>query len=270
MIITDKNIIDGIREKYGHRSASHSFLSLFIYGKDEGYKVTVDEDGFYAEDKDGRFLFPVGSDEYKREFIQDHTGISVYMLREEDGLFVKSVKPGFDFEDDPDRSEYVYSRAEQASLEGHKFQKVRAKLSRFYRENDVKNVPLTLDNIDDAYKILSQWTPKAGEGDAEGAKTALDNFTALSLSGMITYIDGKPVGYCCGADIGQGVYMLCSAKQISDVQGLNLSTKQELFKTLPDSIGYINTESDHGSPGIRMHKNDSRPVFLNKMYKGIL
>ena len=266
----DKEKIDNIRKKYNHRSASHSFLSLFIYGQSEGYKVTVDEDGFYAEDKNGRFLFPVGSDEVKRRFITDHNGANVYMLREEDVSFVKSVKADFDCEEDPDRSEYVYSRSEQASLEGHKFQKVRAKLSRFYRENDVKNVPLTPENIDEAYKILKQWTPKAGEGDAEGAKKALDNYGALLLSGTVTYIDGEPVGYCCGGDIGMGVYMLCSAKQISDVQGLNLSTKHELFKTLPQSIEFINTESDHGSPGIRMHKNDSRPVFLNTMYKGTL
>lgn len=270
MNLQDKDRIDGIRRKYGHASASHSFLSLFIYGQNEGYKVTSDESGFYAEDKDGRFLFPIGPDEFKRKFILSHPGAQVYMLREEDVSFIKTVKPDFEAAEDPDRSEYVYSRAEQASLEGHKFQKVRAKLSRFYRENDVKNVPLTLDNIDEAYKILSKWSPKAGEGDSDGAKKALDNYTALELSGTLTYIDGAPVGYCCGADIGQGVYMLCSAKQISDVQGLNLSTKHELFKTLPDGIEYINTESDHGSPGIRMHKNDSRPVFLNKMFKGIL
>lgn len=270
MNITDKDIIDNLRKKYGHASASHSFLSLFIYGQSEGYKVIVGEDGFYAEDKDGRFLFPVGSDECKRRFIGGHPGASVYMLRKEDAEFIKTVKPEFEAEEDPDRSEYVYSREEQAYLEGHKFQKVRAKLSRFYRENDVKNVPLTTDNVDVAYKILERWTPKAGEGDAKGAKTALDNYAALELSGMVTYINGEPVGYCCGGDIGQGVYMLCSAKQISDVQGLNLSTKHELFKVLPTDVDYINTESDHGSPGIRMHKNDSRPVFLNKMYKGIL
>ena len=270
MNITDKDKIDGLRKKYGHSSASHSFLSLHIYGQSEGYRVTADNDGFFVIDKNGRFLFPAGSDDFKRDFILDHPGASVYMLRDEDVSFIKTVKADFEAEEDPDRSEYVYSRAEQASLEGHKFQKVRAKLSRFYRENDVKNVPLTLSNIDEAYKILSIWQPKAGEGDVDGAKKALDNYAALSLSGMVTYIDNKPVGYCCGADIGQGVYMLCSAKQISETQGLNLSTKHELFQTLPVSIEYINTESDHGSPGIRMHKNDSRPVFLNKIYKGIL
>ena len=266
----DKKTIDGIREKYGHKCASHSFLSLYIYGQSEGYKVTVENGGFYAENKDGRFLFPVGSDEFKRDFILTRRGASVYMLRDEDVEFIKTVKPDFEAEEDPDRSEYVYSREEQASLEGHKFQKVRAKLSRFYRENDVKNVPLTAENIDEAYNILKQWAPKAGEGDADGAKKALDNYGALELSGMITYIDNKPVGYCCGGDIGQGVYMLCSAKQISDIKGLNLSTKYELIKILPQSLEYINTESDHGSAGIRMHKNDSRPVFLNKMYKGVL
>lgn len=270
MNLKDREKIDGLREKYGHRSASHSFLSLYIYGETEGYKVKIDEDGFFAEDKNGRFLFPVGSDEYKREFIKTHAGAGVYMLREGDVSFVKTVIPGFEAESDPDRNEYVYSRVEQASLEGHKFQKVRAKLSRFYRENEVENVPLTVDSIKDAYKILSAWSPKAGEGDASGARLALDSRDALDLTGTVTYIGGEPVGYCCGADIGQGVYMLCSAKQISDAQGLNLCTKYELFKTLQESIEFINTESDHGSPGIRMHKNDSRPVFLNVMYKGIL
>ncbi len=270
MKLTDKAIIENVRRRYDHNTASHSFLSLFIYENQFGYDVSASDDGFFAKDKSGEFLFPVGSDEYKRDFILSHRGKTVYYMRDEDVLFTKSVIPDFEAEEDNDRSEYVYSRAEQVSLEGHKFQKVRAKLSRFYRENDVKNEIITEQNIADAYNILSEWSPKAGEGDADGAQKALDNFFALGLSGNITYIDGDPVGYCLGGDTGGGVYMLCSAKQISDVQGLNICTKYELFKTLPEQIEYINTESDHGSAGIRMHKNDMRPVFLNKMYKGVL
>ena len=121
-----------------------------------------------------------------------------------------------------------------------------------------------------AYGILEKWTPKGGEGDTAGAKKALDNYEALGLTGTVTYVNGTAAGYCCGADTGGGVFMLCSAKQISDVQGLDLSMKHELFKTLPQSIEYINTESDHGSPGIRMHKNDQRPLFQNEMFKGII
>ena len=270
MNLKDKEKIEGLRQKYHHFAASHSFLSLYIYEKSAGYTVYADEDGFYAGDRAGNLLFPVGSDEYKREFIEKNKGRCVYMMREEDAGFVKSVNPAFTYEATPDRDEYVYDRAEQVSLEGHKFQKVRAKLSRFYRENNAENVSITEDNIKDAYKILSEWTPKAGEGDSDGAKKALDSFFALGLLGMITYIDGAPVGYCCGGDIGGGVFMLCSAKQISDIQGLNISTKHGLYKILPDRITTVNTESDHGSAGIRMHKNDLRPVYLNKTYKGIL
>ena len=91
MNLQDKERIEDIRKKYGHATASHSFLSLFIYGQSEGYKVTADDNGFYVEDKDGRFLFPVGSDEYKRDFILTHSGASVYMLREEDVSFIKTV-----------------------------------------------------------------------------------------------------------------------------------------------------------------------------------
>lgn len=270
MKLTDKDIIENVRRRYHHDTASHSFLSLYIYEDQFGYTVCAADNGFFAEDKNGEFLFPVGDDGYKRDFILNHRKKTVYYMREEDVVFTKSILPEFEAEEDNGRSEYVYSRAEQVSLEGHKFQKVRAKLSRFYRENEVKNAVITNKNISDAYKILSGWSPKAGEGDFDGAKKALDDFFPLGLSGNITYIGGAPVGYCLGGDIGGGVYMLCSAKQISDIQGLNICTKYELFKTLPNQTEYINTESDHGSAGIRMHKNDMRPVFLNKMYKGVL
>ncbi len=269
MTLSDIGKIDRIRARYSHSLASHSGLSLFIYEQEQGLEVAVREDGFSVRTRDGSYLFPVGSDGYKKDFILRHKGVRLIMMREEDVLFTQSVLPDFEAVRDRDRDEYVYDRAEQASLEGHKFQKIRAKLSRFYRENDVVNVPIGDDNIKDAYSILEKWTPKAGEGDAAGAGKALDNFRALGLSGMITYIGGVPSGYCCGGDIG-GVYMLCSAKQISDVQGLNLSTKHELFKTLPEHITLINTESDHGSPGIRMHKNDQRPVMMNEVYTGTL
>jgi hypothetical protein len=270
MNLTDREKIEGLRQRYNHFAASHSFLSLYIYGDGEGYDVSLSGDGFYVTDRAGDILFPVGSDEYKRRFIEQNRGKRIYMMRECDVDFVKSVIPGFVCEPTPERDEYVYSRTEQVSLEGHKFQKVRAKLSRFYRENAVENRAITKENINDAYGILSSWTPKSGEGDAGGAKKALDNFFALGLLGMITYIDDQPVGYCLGGDICGGVFMLCSAKQISDAQGLNISTKHELFKALPEGITKINTESDHGSPGIRMHKNDMRPVYLNKTYKGML
>lgn len=266
MRIEDREKIDALRAEYSCFTASHSFLSLFIYG----YETVVRDEGFYAVNGSGEYLFPVGSDAFKRDFVASHKGADVVMMRREDAEFVAALSPGREAERDRDADEYVYSRAEQASLEGHKFQKIRAKLSRFYRENDVKNVALTAGNTAEAYGILEKWAPKAGEGDYAGAKKALDNYAALGLTGMITYINGEAVGYCCGADIGGGVYMLCSAKQICDTQGLNLSTKHELFKTLPESAVYINTESDHGSPGIRMHKNDQRPVLMNEMYKIVL
>ena len=269
MTLNDIEKIDRIRGIYGHTLASHSGLSLFIYEQEQGLEITVTDDGFFAENRRGEVLFPVGSDGFKREVIASKKGARLIMMREEDAAFVRSAVPGSEPVRDRDRDEYVYDRAEQTGLEGHKFQKIRAKLSRFYRENDVKNVPIDGNNIKDAYSILEKWTPKAGEGDAAGAKKALDNYAALGLSGMITYIDGEPSGYCCGGDTG-GVYLLCSAKQISDVQGLNLSTKHELFRILPDSVKLINTESDHGSPGIRMHKNDQRPVFMNEVFTGII
>ena len=269
MTYTDIERIDAIRRRFDHTLASHSGLSLFIYEQEQGLEVNVRDDGFYVGVRGGAYLFPVGTDGFKRDFIQSHKGAELIMMRRCDAELVKELFPGFEYLRDRDRDEYVYDRAEQASLEGHKFQKIRAKLARFYRENDVVNAPIDVNNIKDAYRILGEWTPKSGEGDAAGAKKALDCFFDLRLSGMITYINGDPSGYCCGGDIG-GVYMLCSAKQNSDVQGLNLSTKHELYKTLPEHITLINTESDHGSPGIRMHKNDQRPVMMNEVYTGTL
>ena len=269
LTLSDREKIDGARQKYGHGRASHSFLSLYLYEESFGYKTTVTDDGFYAENGKGEFIFPCGSDGFKRDFIESHKGKTVYMLREDDAEFIKSVDPDFEFSADPDEDEYVYDLNEQITLQGHKFQRVRAKLAKFTRENNVAASLITADNIKDAYRILSLWTPKAGEGDSAGAEKALDGFVALGLSGVISYLDGKPVGYVCGGDIGSGVLMLCSAKQISDIQGLNIYTKYEYYKTL-SGVTLVNTESDHGSPGIRMHKNDLRPIYKNATYKGVL
>ena len=269
LTFADREKIDGLREKYGHFCASHSFLSLYLYEESFGYKTTVTDEGFYTENGRGEFVFPYGDDTFILDFIKNHKGKTVYMMREKDAEYVKSVCPGFVFEEDQNEHEYVYDLHEQITLEGHKFQRVRAKLSKFTRENAVSAAPITAENISDAYKILSLWTPKAGEGDAYGAKKALDGFDRLGLSGEISYLDGEPVGYVCGGNIGGGVLMLCSAKQISDVQGLNIYTKYEYYKTLKD-VTVVNTESDHGSPGIRMHKNDLRPIYKNVMYKGVL
>lgn len=269
LTLDDRGKIDALRKKYGHDRASHSFLSFYIYEEEKGYKTVVADDGFYSENGKGEFIFPCGSEDFVLDFIRSHKGSTVYMMRQSDAEFVKSVDPDLVFEEDPDEHEYVYDLKEQITLEGHKFQRVRAKLAKFTRENNVTAAPITAENIKDAYEILSLWTPKAGEGDAAGAKKALDAFGPLGLSGVISYLDGSPVGYVCGGDIGSGVLMLCSAKQISDIQGLNIYTKYEYYKTL-SGVTLVNTESDHGSPGIRMHKSDLRPVYKNIMYKGML
>ena len=275
MILSDIKKIDALREKYGHVcashcSAAHCGLALFIYAEEQGLCVSVFDDGFFVADRAGRYYFPVGSEDFKADFIKNHRGRRLIMMRESDIGFVRALIPDFEPERDRDRDEYVYSRSEQASLEGHKFQKVRAKLSRFCRENDVKSAPLTSGNLADAYAILDAWEPRTGEGDAQGARKALDNYAALGLCGVVTYLNGTPAGYCCGAGIGGGVYLLCSAKQNDGVQGLDLYTKHSLYVALPDCVTLINTESDHGSPGIRMHKNDQRPVMMNEMYGGVL
>ena len=269
LTLSDRERIELIREKYGHRCASHSFLSLYIYEESFGYETTVCEDGFFTVNRHGAYLFPCGNDGFKREFLLSHKGAKVYMMREEDCAFAKSVLPYTSFEEDGCESEYVYDLNEQISLQGHKFQRVRAKLSKFIRENNVSSAPITSDNIKDAYGILSAWEPKEGAGDTDGAKKALDGFSDLGLSGLISYLDGEPVGYVCGGNIGSGVLMLCSAKQTCDVQGLNIYTKYEYYKTL-SGVTLVNTESDHGSAGIRMHKNDLRPVCMNTMFKGVL
>ena len=85
MNITDKEKIEGLRQRYKHFAASHSFLSLFIYGDGEGYDVSIGDDGFYVTDKAGDILFPVGSDEYKRKFVLQNRGKCVYMLVERQG-----------------------------------------------------------------------------------------------------------------------------------------------------------------------------------------
>lgn len=249
---------------YGRTVTAYCPLSLFIYEKERGLEIYRDGEAFIVKRPDGWFL-PVADPSYIKDFIASHKGERLVCLTENQLL----LHP-LDFEHTPDEDEYVYDRAEQNTLFGPKFSKVRAKLKRFEREHEVVSHPVTRENIGVLYGILDKWEPASGEGDKEGARRALDNFFALGLTGCITYLDGEAVSYCCGADISKDTYMLCSAKQISSVQGLNIKNKYDLYLNLPDQITLINTESDHGQAGVRMHKSDLRPIYLIKTYSAVM
>lgn len=260
-MINNKTQIESLYKKYSYGDASHGFLPLFVYENSYSELILTDN-GYSARFPDG-FLCPVGDAEFKAEFIEKHKDEPFICIPEPElPLFSESETV-----EDGARFEYVYDRVEQNTLPGHKFSRVRSKLSKFSRENDCVTVAITEDNLPDAYKILSLWQPKGGEGDFAGAKASLDNFFNLGLLGAISYIGGESAAYVCGGELTDDTFVLIGAKQIYDIQGLNIRTKYDFFQTLPERFKFINTESDHGEPGIREHKLDLRPCRLLKLYK---
>lgn len=250
--------------KLGRNVTAYCPLSLAIYKNERGLTLYRDGSAFLPRRGDGWFM-PLANKEYIQQFALAHKGEKMVCLTQGDLALLE--REGLRT---PDEDEYVYDRTEQNELQGPKFSKVRAKISRFTREHEVYSVPITRDNILVAYEILDKWSPASGEGDKEGAGAALDGFFTLGLSGTITYTDGAAVAYLCGGNISPDTYMLCSAKQTENYQGLNIKAKYDLYANLPAEIRLINTESDHGQAGVRMHKTDLRPVYKIETYSLVL
>lgn len=259
--LSDREKIEKIYALSARRDSAHSFLSLFAY-QDGLEEFLLTESGYTAKLSEG-WLFPVGDAAFTSDFLRSHAPDRFFCASSSD---LSALPPDFISTEDAARGEYIYDRAEQNSLPGHSFSRVRAKLSRFEREYSVRTVPLTAENLRDAYGILEKWQPKDGEGDFAGAKLVLDNYAALGLVGSVTYVNGDPSAYVCGGNITSDTFLLLSAKQTSDIQGLNIRAKYDLFHALPPACTFINTESDHGCPGVRAHKLDLRPVRIETSY----
>ncbi|MDO4617317.1 MAG: phosphatidylglycerol lysyltransferase domain-containing protein [Lachnospiraceae bacterium] len=230
----------------------------------------------------GCYAAPVGNADFREvipllEKDAEERGIPfrLEMLSEEDAGKLEEAFPGkYELVQKPDYSEYLHLRERLADMPGRKFSSKRNHISQFFRLHPEAAVfPITLENLQDAYKVARTWLDSQPEEKRENLEyeyrailKAGENWEQWDLKGILVYADGKPVGMNIASRLSEGVYDIHFEKALSEYPHVWSVLERELARYLEDAV-WINREEDLGDEGLRKSKLSYRPdQLLHKFY----
>ncbi len=258
-----------LREKYGTELAFSEGMLLRRYHR-----------GFRA----GCYGFPLGSGDLKTAvaaLAQDAASrgipLQFTLLTKAQCETLQSLFPdAFTFSPAEDYTEYLYLRENLASLRGSKYHGKRNHIAQFWRAfPDAHIQPLIAENAVYAVEIAEKWLA-ARENPNESSlqfemsciRDAAANWNALGLSGLLLYVNEKPVGMTVVSQISPGITDVHFEKVVPDCPHAWPVVANEMAKCLPHTQ-YLNREEDLGESGMRTSKQSYRPDLLNEKFLAV-
>lgn len=184
--------------------------------------------------------------------------------------FLKELK----IEEDRDNFDYVYLRKDLAELKGKDFHKKKTHINKFEKSYDKITIkPLTLENVEDAKKVLEEWNSTKPDSnpensDYEAALEALSILSRTSMMGIILYVWDEPVAWTL-AEITQNnkTAVILFEKALASYKGSFQYINYAFAGYLPEYIEFINREQDLGDEGLRQAKMTYKPIKFIKKYR---
>lgn len=274
----DMQHIEMIRHRYNHNTSSHAFETIYIWRDELGLEV-YDEDELFAVKCNTRgnntWFFPCGNDDSVYEFIDkaDKDELRFCYMREEDTKFLNDNFPGmFEIIEKDCDHEYLYSCVEWNELKGSAFAGIRNHIKRACRDNELRVELIDGSNIGEVRNLIHRWKSESiangDESDNVAAAVLIDNYNALNAHGIAVYVNNILFAVVAGFPLSDECFDMCLAKQSDRLSGLSVYAKYEFVKTLPKQYAYFNAEEDLGVEGLRIMKQQMKPIGQIKMFEG--
>jgi hypothetical protein len=196
-------------------------------------------------------------------------------------------------EPDRDQYDYIYRRADLATLHGKHLDAKRNHINRFRAEHpDFEYRPLTPELFDECRRLTEIWQGdkaaikreqsqvylssaereqartefKAASDtiDAEHRvmETIFSNWDALGMTGGSIFVDGRMVAFTYGSAVTTDTLDVCVEKANRHVEGAFAIINQQFAEHLPEQYIYLNREEDMGISGLRQAKLSYHPEIL--------
>ena len=172
-----------------------------------------------------------------------------------------------------DQYDYLYRRADLASLAGGKLKAKRNHVNRFLSEHpDFEYRPLEPSMFDECHRLEALWREERGDenpvyGDTIGAEqrvmeTVFAHWDALGMLGGSIWLGGRMVAFTYGAAVTDDCIDVCVEKADRTIDGLFSVINQQFCAHLPEQYVYVNREEDMGLEGLRKAKLSYHPEML--------
>ncbi len=184
---------------------------------------------------------------------------------------LETTMPGrFTFTGNRDYHDYLYLRADLATLKGKKYQPKRNHINKFKKEYpDYEYKELTPALVPECLRLEEAWCRANGcdEGQATADERrsmtyALQHMEALGLVGGVLHVGGQIAAFTYGAPINHDTWDTCVEKADTAVEGSYAMINFEFANHIDEQYTYINREEDLGIEGLRKAKLSYRPAIL--------
>lgn len=189
---------------------------------------------------------------------------------------------------EPQRNQYdyIYRRADLASLAGGKLKAKRNHVNKFLSEYpDFEYRPLEPSMFDECRRLEILWREERGDvnpvydagNTTEGSEpciidtilaeqrvmeTVFAHWDALGMIGGSIWLDGHMVAFTYGAAVTDDCIDVCVEKADRTIDGLFSVINQQFCAHLPEQYVYVNREEDMGLEGLRKAKLSYHPEIL--------
>ncbi len=189
---------------------------------------------------------------------------------------------------EPQRNQYdyIYRRADLASLAGGKLKAKRNHVNKFLSEYpDFEYRPLEPSMFDECRRLEILWREERGDvnpvydagNTTEGSEpciidtilaeqrvmeTVFAHWDALGMTGGSIWLDGHMVAFTYGAAVTDDTIDVCVEKADRTIDGLLSVINQQFCAHLPEQYVYVNREEDMGLEGLRKAKLSYHPEIL--------
>lgn len=217
------------------------------------------------------FIFKYFKDENKKVHLRAITKEIVDHMKE--------YYPGkFEYIEERDYFDYVYSGERLRTLSGRKNQKKRNHINSFLKEYENRFVYKALNKKDfnDCLILLNEWAMKKEDGEYdedfknefEAIKNLFDNYDRLKdklkISGI--YVDDKLESFSIGEMINDNMAVIHIEKANPEIRGLYPYINQQFLIHEFSDVEFINREEDLGIEGLRKAKLSYHPERFVEKY----
>lgn len=286
--LNDKDLINAyLRPKrYGVSDLSFTNLYLWHFSRTITYKIIHDCLCIKTQYPDQNpFVFmPIGEGDITKalktlidEF--DTLGIPFTMraiippMIKELGAVVPNM---FEFIEERDRFDYLFSAPDLTLLKGRKYHKKKNHVNKFHNTYLSCYEPIDSSNKEEVKQTWDSWYQKLVNPDQGiineklGIDNALEYMESLDFKGGLLRIEGKIIAFSFGEMLTDDTVVIHIEKADTSYHGAYQAINQKFLEHAWPDCTYVNREEDLGIEGLRKAKMSYHPVGFVEKHKAIL
>lgn len=234
-----------------------------------------------------RFTFPIGgTDDDKisavKEILNEYSDFSLKITNineNEKYLIEKNFVDIFEFSNNIDFSDYVYTKEKLEFLKGKKLHSKRNHINKF---NSLYSGKFTVesinkDNIEECKNMSIEWCRANDcinsldlQNEACAVKDFLENYFVLDLKGIVLRVDGKIIAFSFGEKLTGDTIVVHVEKALSEYDGAYAMINNLFVKNCCEGYEFINREEDTGDEGLRKAKLSYKPDLMIDKYSAVI